>query len=162
LQSELTGIAYQLEHSAQNLDSPQSRQSLEQLGALISRSMSQDFANFTETPLRRVERVVDAWGGIANISVLVDEQIEDSDPRLVIAVQIIEEGITNAVRHSGATDIQAELKESDEIITVTLTSNGLEQVRSVGGVGTKWLSRYALRTHEYRTVGNTRVLEIEL
>lgn len=162
LQSELTGIAYQLEHSAQHIDSPESRHSLEQLGALIGRSISQDFANFTETPLSRIQRVTEAWSGIASITISIDEEISDTDPRLVIAVQIIEEGIANAVRHSGATHIEAELNQSEENLLMLLTSDGLSNNRNAAGVGTKWLSRYAISALEYRDSGDSRILEVVL
>lgn len=162
LQSELTGIAYQLEHAAQHIDSPKSRQSLEQLGALIGRSISQDFANFTETPLSRIQRVIEAWSGIATTTITFDERISDTDPRLVIAVQIIEEGIANAVRHSGATQIDAELNLSGDNLVMQLTSDGSIGNRSVDGVGTKWLSRYAISAHEYKAKGNSRILEVVL
>mgnify|MGYP002776330161 CR=1 FL=1 len=162
LQSELTGIAYQLEHSAQTLDTAESRRSLEQLGSLISRSISQDFANFSESPLTRISRIMEAWSGIAEVSIRLDHSVSEGDPRLVMAVQVIEEGITNAVRHSGASEISAVVSTQGENLQIALSSNQPAQVNLGSGMGTAWLARYAIETHQLTNKNGRSVLAVTL
>lgn len=165
LQSELTGIAYQLENSASSLDSAQSRRSLEQLGALINRSISQDFANFSESPLRRLTRITQAWSGIANVTITMDSTITEQDARLVLVMQVIEEGITNAVRHGQASVIEASVDPIGESLLIELCSNQPVDVgvpRSEAGVGTAWLERYALEKYTLTNVDGRSVLTVEL
>lgn len=162
LQSELTGIAYQLESSARTLDSRQSRQSLERLGALISRSISQDFANFTETPLARISRIVDAWAGIAEVTISISPEISEEDARLTLVVQIIEEGITNAVRHAGATIVHAAVTPVGENLSLELTSNQPVRAGASAGLGSAWLERYSLDNKIQSTQTGTTMLTVEL
>ena len=162
LQSELTGIAYQLEQSAVSLDSQDPRQSLERLGALISRSISQDFANFTETPLDRISRIQDAWSGIAEVNIFFAPDIPTHDSRLVLAVQVIEEAITNSVRHSGATEIDIRVTSKEENLLIELSSNRPLHTVEQPGVGTAWLDRYALARHEHSSTKGKSTLLVEL
>ena len=162
LQSELTGLAFQLEHSARTLDAQESRQSLERLGALINRSISQDFANFTETPLDRISRIQEAWLGIAQVNIDFDSTIPSEDSRLVLAVQVIEEAITNAVRHAGATFITATVRHTQQNLRIEFTSNRPVMAGVPSGVGSSWLDRYSLTSHHVTTDEQTSVLTVEL
>lgn len=162
LQSELTGIAYQLEQSASSLDSQDPRQSLERLGALISRSISQDFANFTETPLDRITRIQDAWSGIAEVNMSFSADIPPDDSRLVLAVQVIEEAITNSVRHGNATEIDIRVTTQEENLLIELSSNRPLHTVEQPGVGTAWLNRYALARHQHISADGKSRLFVEL
>lgn len=164
LQSELTGLAYQLEKSAMTLDSQESRRSLEQLGSLISRSISEDFVNFTETPLTRITRVMEAWSGIARVQVLLEPTINEDDPRLVLAVQVAEEGITNAVRHGQATAVDVTISRSDYNLVIELTSNQQPSANEQKGtgIGYAWLNRYSIERHSVIYTNGVRVLRVEL
>lgn len=148
LQSELTGLAFQLEHSARDPNVVSSRQSLEQLAALIRRSMSEDFAHFSELPSERITRVVTAWSGIVDIEVFIDAAISHEDARLALAVQIVEECITNAVRHAGATFIRARVSLVGADMQVEFASNVQTVPTKGNGMGWQWLERYSLnQTH---------------
>lgn len=162
LQSELTGIAYQLEQSASSLDSQDPRQSLERLGALISRSISRDFANFTETPLDRITRIQDAWSGIAEVNMSFSADIPPEDSRLVFAVQVIEEAITNSVRHGNATEIDIRVTLQEENLLIELSSNRPLQTVEQPGVGTAWIDRYTLARHQHISADGISTLRVEL
>lgn len=162
LQSELTGIAYQLENSAKNADSVEARRSLEQLGSLINRSISQDFTNFTETPSSRIKRIIDAWSGIAEVTIESHGIITEADPRHVLAIQVIEEGITNAVRHSGANEIRVSLREVGHNLEIELSSNKPASSTPGEGVGTVWLEHFSIEQHMLRTVNGRSVLTVVL
>lgn len=162
LQSELTGLAYQLEHSAKTLDAQESRQSLERLGALISRSISQDFANFTETPLDRISRIQEAWLGIADVNIDFDASIPPQDSRLVLAVQVIEEAITNAVRLASASQVTAIVRQDQHNLRIEIRNNRPIVAGVPTGVGSAWLDRYSLTSHHVTTDEQTSVLTVEL
>ena len=63
-----------------------------------------------------IERKVSLWQGISTIDVQIEPQLsESSDVRIREISRLVEEGISNAVRHGGATLLQ---------LTVSLTPNG--------------------------------------
>lgn len=63
-----------------------------------------------------IERKVSLWQGISTIDVQIDPQLlNSSDVRIREISRLVEEGISNAVRHGGATLLQ---------LTVSLTPNG--------------------------------------
>lgn len=116
LQSELTGMALQLDEAARSGSSEDARAALERVHALLARSISEEFSELHEQPMARIERVMSGWRGICSVSTQVSDQARD-DPRLGAAVQATEELIANAVRHAGATWVD---------VAIVSTPGGLE------------------------------------
>ena len=105
---------------------------------------------------------MEAWSGIAEVSIRLDHSVSEGDPRLVMAVQVIEEGITNAVRHSGASEISAVISTQGENLQIALRSNQPARVDSGSGMGTAWLARYAIETHQLTNKNGRSVLAVTL
>lgn len=162
LQSELTGIAYRLEASAANPNSPESRQTLEILGSLINRSISQDFANFDETPLVRLERMVEAWEGIAEVTYDIDKQCAKEAQHLSIIVQIIEEATTNSVRYGGARHIHAKVARIGSTSRMEITTDASKGQNWAPGLGSQWLVEKTVFQSplEFTETGTRQVIEI--
>jgi signal transduction histidine kinase len=104
LQSELTGMALQLDAAARQGSADETRAAFERVHALLARSISEDFVAFQENPRERIDRIVGGWRGICEVSIDLDPAAI-GDPRLAVGVQAIEEIITNSVRHAGASRI---------------------------------------------------------
>lgn len=140
LQAELHGLALQLDSASRLGDAAQARAALERLGALANRSLSEDFRSFRESPRLRLDRISEAWSGIADLGIHVSDAIEATDPRLAIAVRATEELIANAVRHGGATQVAVRFEMTDEgDLAVDLESDGV-LVMGSPGMGEGWLS----------------------
>jgi hypothetical protein len=139
LQSELTGIAYRLEASAANPKSLKSRETLERLGSLINRSISEDFANFDETPMLRLARSIEAWEGIAKVKVQIDERSKNNLEKLNLVVQVIEEAITNSVRHGRAKNIEVLIAGVNEKVSITINTDSSVVSENSSGLGVAWL-----------------------
>jgi hypothetical protein len=140
LQAELHGLALQLDASSRSGDEQQAREALERLGALANRSMSEEFRSFRESPLQRLERVQDAWAGIAELHVEVSDAVEPGDTRLAFAVRAIEEVVANAIRHGGARSAQVSLAASvSGNLLIEIESDGLLSSASPG-MGEDWLA----------------------
>ena len=116
LQSELTGLAMQLEAAAHSGDVAEAGEALQRVHALLARSVSEDFADLGEDPSSRADRVALGWRGICEVVFSIDPII-GGDPRLPVAVQAAEEIIANAVRHAGATAVS---------VTITLVESDLQ------------------------------------
>lgn len=162
LQSELTGIAYKLEAAAANPNSPESRETLEKLGALINRSISEDFANFDEAPLLRLDRMVDAWDGIATVTFEIEEGCKSDPAHLNLLVQVIEESTTNSVRYGKAKRLHAKITKLKRGSMVEITTDGLGAETFSGGLGSSWLKNKTIRQSplEFSETGTRWVMEI--
>ncbi len=144
LQSELTGLAYRLEASADKPDSPASRETLEKLGALINRSIGEDFANFDETPLLRLDRMIQAWVGIATVTVEIDENCKEDSKHLNLIVQVIEEATTNSVRYGNARNISARVSKTGSVTSISIDTDGGSTIVDSTGLGSDWMKEKSI------------------
>jgi signal transduction histidine kinase len=162
LQSELTGIAFRLEAAAANPDSYDSRETLEQLGALINRSISDDFAAFEETPLLRLQRMIEAWDGIAKVSANIADECKADSKRLNLIVQVIEEATTNSVRHGKARTLHAEVSMSGSSALIEISTDATELENPSVGLGSEWMREHALSVTPLRFTASGTVFTVEV
>lgn len=144
LQSELTGMAMQLDEAARSGSTEESRAALERVHALLARSISEDFVNFQENPREHIDRIIRGWSGICEVSIEFDEPL-DADPRLRLAVQAIEEIITNAVRHGGASSLSVAIDSSARGLVIRVESDARVAGEGDGaeGLGSRVLASMA-------------------
>lgn len=111
LQSELTGLAMQLESLAEHGDTELSQEALDRLRTLLQRSLMSDLRTLNSDIDGRVSAIIVGWQGICDVNITVAPAIRD-DPRLPAAVLAAEELIANSVRHSGATIVDMSIVDS--------------------------------------------------
>jgi hypothetical protein len=162
LQSELTGIAFRLEAAASNPDSYESRETLEKLGALINRSISDDFANFEETPQLRLERMIEAWDGIVNVTANIAEECKADSRRLNLIVQVIEEATTNSVRYGKAGNLHAEVGMRGSRALIEIRTDASEVENPSIGLGSKWMKEQAVSVSPLKFTGSGTVFTVEI
>lgn len=169
LQSELTGLAMQLEAAARSGDVTEAGEALQRVHALLARSVSEDFAGLGEDPESRAERVVSGWRGICDVEFSIDPSVV-GDPRLPVAVQAAEEIIANAVRHAGATavsvtitlveaDLQVECWANRMVMTAGDVMAGTE---AQGGMGLRVLRTLSPSGVRTRQVDGGTVFEVRV
>ena len=162
LQSELTGLAYRLEVAADKPESPASRETLEKLGALINRSISEDFANFDETPLLRLDRMIQAWVGIAAVTVEIDENCKTDLKHLNLIVQVIEEATTNSVRYGNARNISVQVLKTGSGTTISIDTDGESTKGASTGLGSDWLKEKSISVSELEFSPNGTHFVVEI
>lgn len=125
LQSELLAISKQLEQIAISQDELRSKEILEQLGGLINRSISEDFQNFYASPKERLLQVIENWRGILEINISNMDIIFELENKAIIAVQLIEELASNAIKHSQVTELNISCTRNQNklILTVDTSAN---------------------------------------
>lgn len=139
LQSELTGLAMQLDAAARTGDRAEALQILERVQAIVHRSLAEDLATLQETSTARIDRLISAWSGIASISVDVATDVEPSTAAFATAVQVIEETVANAVRHGAAATIHATIHHHVHDLLVTISGDGNSALIEGRGLGSSWL-----------------------
>lgn len=163
LQSELIALSYQLENAATDPQSEESRALLERIGARINRSISEDFHDFLENPLKRLYRIKSAWSGIAQIDLNLPANLDLDAEKQSLFVQIVEEAINNAVRSGGAkrVDVEATLI-SDRGLTLTVKNDGKLDDAAIEGLGTQWLDSRVSGNWSRKIVDGFIVLEVTI
>lgn len=163
LQSELLALSLQLEDIAKNPDSERTRAIVEQIGARINRSISEEFQDFDEAPIDRLQRVISAWEGIVEIHTDIPEEAFEDLRRNRLLVQIIEEAINNAVRSAQAKRIEIRGKlGSDEKLLLIIRNQGSWDPQERRSFGSDWLDEVVAGNWKRRREGDWTILEIEI
>jgi hypothetical protein len=156
LQSELTVLSLQLQAASESQNSKEARAAWEQLGAWINKSVSEDFENSTLDPASRAFGSIDAWQGIADVEINISPEAFSGHSMAGLLVQVIEESISNSVRHLKATKINFHFDPSnmDQLIIET---NGRLSEEPTDGIGKSWLNSISLKPTELvKTATGTR------
>jgi len=156
LQSELTVLSLQLEAASESQNSTEAKAAWEQLGAWINKSVSEDFENSTLDPASRAFGSIAAWKGIADVEINISPETFSGHSMAGLLVQVIEESISNSVRHLKATKVRFHFDPSnpDQLIIET---NGRLSEAPTDGIGKSWLNSISLKpTKLVKTATGTR------
>ena len=137
IQAGLTASSLLLQQAAKSGDSDLAQEALERASGLLN----QDLTNITFTrmaaPALKIQKIVDAWKGIADISVVLPPYEQLGETTLRSLVQLIEESIANAIRHAQASDIKISGVLKENVLTISIISNGEPVAKGRAGLGTK-------------------------
>ena len=141
LANEYRSIGRQIEQLSDDPHSPQARQAIEKLGALINRSISQDFKEFYDSPILRLNKLPEAWQGILDLTLNVPDQVLNDSEKAVVLTQVIEELVSNTAAHLDSTtlEINVKIEESGDIQIIALNNGQFIKGRSKG-MGKDWIN----------------------
>jgi signal transduction histidine kinase len=162
LQSELTVLAHEFESVAAKPESGSSEALMEKLDALIRRSISEDFANFLESPAIRLERVLDSWKQIIELTTSIDQSLFTDSARGNLFVQLIEESLANSVRKGRATKVNISATLRDNQLLVEINDNGTFDQSSTPGMGSAWIERHSVGDWNFEVTSSGTTLRVEL
>ena len=88
-----------------------------------------------------VGRKVDLWDGFCEFDVTMDDDIADSPDHAVVVGRVVEEAISNAIRHGHAPRIQVRVtRDADDQLLVSVTDNGTGPQGGSPGLGSAYLA----------------------
>lgn len=140
LQSELLAISKKLEQAATSTDANTHRESLEQLSAMLNRSITQDFKSFYESPDQRLTQLVASWSGIISIKIDNPAAILANSTKSIIAIQSLEELASNAAKHSNTTELEVKAEINNDFLQLIITANDDYEPITQTGYGTDFLA----------------------
>ena len=108
------------------------------------------------SPISKFQQIIDAWDGIATISVDVEDG-EFSDATLLKVAEVIEELVSNAIRHGGATEISVRVALEDGSNRVNFFDNGKKRVKGKPGLGSSLLKSLTKNVVIQESDGGTRI-----
>ncbi len=137
IQAGLTASSLLLQPAAKAGDSKLANEALERAAGLLN----QDHANisFTRMATRKIklEKITSGWKGIADISISLPPVVQLDEAVLRNSVALIEEAISNSIRHAHATEILVTSDLQNDLLTINIISNGTPISQSKAGLGTK-------------------------
>ncbi len=145
LQSQLNGIALALE-SANPTDREEVNRIMQRLRSLSELSIGDDFTSKKIPPTQRIQEIVDAWQGIAQVDFEIQESAK-SNKKLEVVVELVQEAISNAVRHSGAKTISIKVALVDQELQIEVVHEGKRRFAQKPRLGQQWLDRFS-KNHE--------------
>jgi len=162
IQSTLSSSQMQLMQASESGDAELGKSAIEKMASLLRRDHHEYAIGDAISPFARFQQIIDAWDGIATIEVDVEEA-EISEASLLKISEVIEELVSNAIRHGQANIIKVEIQSSSSDIAVSFIDNGVVKRGRKGGMGTSLLNdqTFDFKT-EQRSNGNQTTFKIPI
>jgi signal transduction histidine kinase len=154
LQSQLLRISKQLEQSAIKESNTDAVVHFTELSQILGRTMD-DLTLLKREGMGRLTSIIDAWKGIVDIYYEAAESLKISVESENLLIEIIEELITNSIRHGEASKIAISVKQVNEALEVEIAHNGHVMTILGDGLGVKWLANYSLNEPVFNAERNS-------
>lgn len=139
VQTRLIACAVSIERASETRDAEAFRTALSEAYAVLAQptlSSNADSNSLTD----EVQRKVSLWSGLCDISIDIDPSLTEISGRLARDVgRVVEEGLSNAIRHGNATSIQVRVLSSDSSVIVEVDDNGSGPHEGTPGLGSSLL-----------------------
>lgn len=143
VQSTLSSSQMQLIQASENDDVELGKSAIEKMASVLRRDHYEYAIGEAISPVARFQQIIDAWDGIATISIDLDDQ-EITDPVLLKISDLLEELASNAVRHGRAKNIMVMIEAKKSEVHVTVTDDGKPRKAGKPGLGSSLLGTQAL------------------
>ena len=143
LQSELTAVALKLDQATKSGTRDEVKSIIQYAQIVIERDLTVNFHAGEHSPLERINALLDAWRGIAEIKIDL-RRIELCETQVVTDIsQIIEEAVSDSVRFGNANLISISGDASPDHYYFKVTDNGKSKSQGGSGLGTILLDEIA-------------------
>ena len=156
IQSTLSSTQMQLQQASEQDDLKLGTTSIEKLASVLRRDHHDYVIGEAISPISKFQQIIDAWDGIATISIDVEDG-EFSDATLLKVAEVIEELVSNAIRHGGATTISAQIGTLHGDMHVTFQDNGAPKKSGKAGMGSSLVKNQALNLQSTSDLDGNRI-----
>lgn len=124
VQTRLIACAVAIEQAAGTRDVDAFQRALSEAHAVLAQS-TRFVEDDTTTLIEEVQRKVGLWSGLCVIDTIVSPDLAASGGRLARDIgRVVEEGVSNAIRHGGASVIGVRVGRGPDTVVVTVEDNG--------------------------------------
>jgi len=161
IQSTLSAAQMQLQTASDSDDLTLGKATIEKLASVLRRDHHDYVIGDAISPFAKFQQIIDAWEGIATISIDIEEG-DLYDTSLLKVNQVLEELVSNSIRHGKATEISVVVEKKDHgIIRVSYADNGNEMQRGQAGLGSSLVGQNTI-TFERRRQDNRNLIDFTL
>lgn len=133
VQTRLVSCALALEKAAEAGDSESGNAALLEARRILEPSGVQAVNVAMSIPVE-VARKVDVWNLLCECTTRIDVGTHSSECANRVG-RVVEEAITNAVRHGGATAVDIDIRQQDDDVLVRVSDNGIGPTHGAHGLG---------------------------
>lgn len=139
LQTRLVGCSLAMEQASETGDAAALEHALaEALSALDTEAPASSLARSVRD---EVGRKVDLWDGFCAFDVVMDDDIAHAAEDAVVVGRVVEEAISNAIRHGRASRIEIRvMRDAGDRLLVSVTDNGTGPQGGSPGLGSAYLA----------------------
>ena len=161
LQAGLIATNLLLERASTTGDADLARHALRSAVDLLKQDHALVSQSRITSPKARLEKISSGWRGIAEVKFGLDwiGSIETSTLNDVIA--LIDEGVSNAIRHAQSTTISVDGILTEEFIDIEILSDGTKMTNNAAGLGTKLFNELATSWNHSRN-GESNLLKFKI
>jgi len=161
LQAGLIASSLLLERASKTGDTDLARHALKSAVDILSQDHAQVSQSRVSFPQERLEKISSGWRGIAQVRIELDwiDDLEISTQNDVIA--LIDEGVSNAIRHAKASLISVTGSWVDGYVNLEIHSDGAGMTQNAPGLGTKLFTELAT-SWDYSRNGEQNILKFTI
>ncbi len=143
IQTGLTAAILLLQQASKDGDVDLARETLENAVKILMRNHSEALIQSVQPREVQLAQIASGWSGIADVTInlhsidLLDEFTARN------AIELIGEGVANAIRHGKATKVSVSDKSNFAEVQFNISSNGKESPQGKSGLGTEMFNRLA-------------------
>jgi two-component sensor histidine kinase len=156
IQSTLSSTQMQLQRASDTDNLALGKSSIEKLASVLRRDHHDYAIGDAISPISKFQQIIDAWEGIATISIDVEEG-GFSDVTLLKVSEVIEELVSNSIRHGSATEILIKVENSQGDVFVAFHDNGAPKKSGKSGMGSSLLKNQVLNLKSTSDFDGNRV-----
>jgi signal transduction histidine kinase len=158
LQAGLIASSLLLERALKMEDAELARHALKSAVDLLSQDYLQLSQSRISTAQARLDKISAGWRGIAEVDIALD-WIDTLDAPLVNdVIALIDEGVSNAIRHANATVISVSGFHVGSELKIEILSDGMQMIEKAPGLGTKLFTELAANW-DYSRDGEQNILK---
>ncbi len=136
VQSHMSSVSMKLNQAAESGEIEVGKGVIDNLASVLARDHQNYVVSQALSPLQKFQKIIDAWDGIATISIdVIDDQISQS--LLLEVSEILEELVSNAIRHAGAQVMEVQIQAEGMYLLLTTKDDGKNYTKGKKGVGTE-------------------------
>ena len=139
VQTRLIACAVSIERASETRDADAFRTALREAHSVLAQptlGTNVDSSSLVE----EVQRKVQLWSGLCDITIDVDPILAEIQGRSARDVgRVVEEGLSNAIRHGNATSIQVRVSRSNSSVNIEVDDNGRGPQDGPAGLGSSLL-----------------------
>jgi signal transduction histidine kinase len=137
VQTGLIAAILLLQQASKNGDAALAREGLENAVKILMQNHWESFTKNLKENNQHLEQIVSGWRGIADVSIELDfvDELDPTKARDVI--ELIGEGVANAIRHGKATRISVTDEKVSSELRIRIISDGREVIDGQSGLGTE-------------------------
>jgi len=153
IQSRLMASAMALEKAGRKGDKRALEKELAQAYESLRVPSASYFAAPEESFKAEISKVISKWNNLLNIKVKIDKTIGDLEPAKSQEIgNAINEGLSNAFRHGGATNIKLDIQKVKSGISIEMIDDGQGPLGGKDGLGTEWFNAISGRSWSLKKV----------